>query len=158
MASLPNWHQLKHVPNTLQDAKSLNARLLETLVRGTNWRCMVKLSSRKTSIRREFLRSNCHTIGYAYYVGGNKNPVRLEDIWEFGCTSFNNLKAYWFQRSMGTLSSSTQSSQLCSLLCPQGITHTVATRAINTAQCVNTASTQDAVDGLTTIKNLSLLL
>nr|GEU70208.1 hypothetical protein [Tanacetum cinerariifolium] len=64
---------------------------------------------------------------------------------------FNNLKAYE-SKAMRT-SSSTTNSHNVAFLCSSSTN--ITTRAINTAQDVNTASTQGAADSSTTVKNLS---
>ncbi|GKG27135.1 hypothetical protein Tco_0402838, partial [Tanacetum coccineum] len=56
------------------------------------------------------------------------------------------------QRSMGHLSSTTNSHNIAFL---SSSSTNSATRVVNTAQVVNTASTQGATDGSTTVKNLS---
>ncbi|GJZ40708.1 putative reverse transcriptase domain-containing protein [Tanacetum coccineum] len=64
---------------------------------------------------------------------------------------FNNLKAYESEVK-GTSSSTTNSNNVAFL---SSSSTNSATRAVNTAQGVNTASTQGAVDSSTTIENLS---
>ncbi|GJW05024.1 reverse transcriptase domain-containing protein [Tanacetum coccineum] len=64
---------------------------------------------------------------------------------------FNNLKAYESEVK-GTSSSTTNSHNVAFL---SSSSTNSATRAVNTAQGVNTASTQGVVDSLTTVENLS---
>ncbi|GJS93716.1 ribonuclease H-like domain-containing protein [Tanacetum coccineum] len=83
-----------------------------------------------------------HTIAWR-----NKPEIKtlsLDDL-------FNNLKAY--ESEVKGTSSSTTSSHNVAFLSFSSTNS--ATRVVNTAQGVNTASTQDAADSLTTIENLS---
>ncbi|GKF65775.1 hypothetical protein Tco_0192292 [Tanacetum coccineum] len=64
---------------------------------------------------------------------------------------FNNLKAYE-SKVKGTSSSTTNSYNVAFL---SSSSTNSATRAVNTAQGVNTASTQGVADSSTTVKNLS---
>ncbi|GJX49848.1 hypothetical protein Tco_0276693 [Tanacetum coccineum] len=64
---------------------------------------------------------------------------------------FNNLKAYELEVK-GTSSSTINSYSVAFL---SSSSTNSATRAVNTAQCVNTVSTQGAADSSTTIENLS---
>ncbi|GJW31341.1 hypothetical protein Tco_0051373 [Tanacetum coccineum] len=98
-------------------------------------------------INQKFLRSlsqewTMHTI-----VWRNKPEIEtlsLDDL-------FNNLKAYESEVK-GTSSSTTNSHNIAFL---SSSSTNSATRAVNTAQGVNTASTQGAADSSTTIENLS---
>ncbi|GKA78469.1 hypothetical protein Tco_0785006 [Tanacetum coccineum] len=98
-------------------------------------------------INQKFLRSlsqewTMHTI-----VWRNKPEIKtlsLDDL-------FNNLKAYESEVK-GTSSSTTNSHNVAFL---SSSSTNSATRAVNTAQGVNTASTQGAADSSTTIENLS---
>ncbi|GKB19270.1 hypothetical protein Tco_0853193 [Tanacetum coccineum] len=106
---------------------------------------MVKSPLKKTSIK--VLRSlsqewTIHTI-----VWRNKPEIRtlsLDDL-------FNNLKAYESEVK-GTSRSTTNSHNVAFL---SSSSTNSATRAVNTTQGVNTASTQDAGNSLTTVENLS---
>ncbi|GKB96867.1 ribonuclease H-like domain-containing protein [Tanacetum coccineum] len=97
-------------------------------------------------INQKFLRSlsqewTMHTI-----VSRNKpatETLSLDDL-------FNNLKAYESEVK-GTSSSTTNSHNVAFL---SSSSTNSATRAINTTQGVNTASTQGAADSSTTIENL----
>ncbi|GKC99890.1 hypothetical protein Tco_1170165 [Tanacetum coccineum] len=98
-------------------------------------------------INQKFLRSlsqewTIHTI-----VWRNKPEIEtlcLDDI-------FNNLKAYEL-KVKGTSSITTNSHNIAFL---SFSSTNSATRAVNTAQGVNTASTQGAADSSTTVENLS---
>ncbi|GKA08388.1 hypothetical protein Tco_0687719 [Tanacetum coccineum] len=98
-------------------------------------------------INQKFLRSlsqewTMHTI-----VWRNKLEIKtlsLDDL-------FNNLKGYESEVK-GTSRSTTNSHNVAFL---SSSSTNSATRAINTAQGVNTASTQGAVDSSTTVENLS---
>ncbi|GJW46161.1 ribonuclease H-like domain-containing protein [Tanacetum coccineum] len=97
-------------------------------------------------INQKFLRSlsqewTMHTI-----VWRNKPEIEtlsLDDL-------FNNLKAYESE-VMGTSSSTTNSHNVAFL---SSSSTNIATRVVNNAQCVNTASTQGAADSSTTVENL----
>ncbi|GJW76525.1 ribonuclease H-like domain-containing protein, partial [Tanacetum coccineum] len=98
-------------------------------------------------INQKFLRSlsqewTMHTI-----VWRNKPEIEtlsLDDL-------FNNLKAYESEVK-GTSNSTTNSHNIAFL---SSSSTNSATRAVNTAQGVNTASTQGAADSSTTVENLS---
>ncbi|GJS65530.1 hypothetical protein Tco_0680094 [Tanacetum coccineum] len=75
---------------------------------------------------------------------GEIETLSLDDL-------FNNLKAYESEVN-GTSSSTTNSYNVAFL---SSISTSSATRAVNTARGVNTASTQGAADSSITIKNLS---
>ncbi|GKD44764.1 hypothetical protein Tco_1269409 [Tanacetum coccineum] len=83
-----------------------------------------------------------HTI-----VWRNKPEIKtlsLDDL-------FNNLKAY--ESDVKGTSSLTTNSHIVAFLSFSSTN--IATRAVNTAQGVNIASTQGAVNSLTTVENLS---
>ncbi|GJX90848.1 hypothetical protein Tco_0344174 [Tanacetum coccineum] len=98
-------------------------------------------------INQKFLRSlsqewTMHTI-----VWRNKPEIEtlsLDDL-------FNNLKAY--ESEVNGTSSSTTNSHNVAFLSSSSTNN--ATRAVNTTQGVNTASTQGAADSSTTVENLS---
>ncbi|GJZ58897.1 hypothetical protein Tco_0614713, partial [Tanacetum coccineum] len=75
---------------------------------------------------------------------GEIETLSLDDL-------FNNLKAYELEVK-GTSSSTTNLYNVAFL---SSSSTNSATRAVNTAQGVNTASTQGAADSLTTVENLS---
>ncbi|GKE02674.1 putative ribonuclease H-like domain-containing protein [Tanacetum coccineum] len=98
-------------------------------------------------INQKFLRSlsqewTMHTIMWR-----NKPEIKTLSLDNL----FNNLKAYE-SKVKGTSSSTTNSHNVAFL---SSSSTNSATRAVNTAQGVNTASTQGAVDSSTTVENLS---
>ncbi|GJZ37235.1 ribonuclease H-like domain-containing protein [Tanacetum coccineum] len=102
---------------------------------------------RQEEINQKLLRSllrewTMHTIMWR-----NKPDIEtlsLDDL-------FNNLKAY--ELEVKETSNSTTNSYYLAFLSSSSTNN--ATRAVNTAQGVNTANTQGAADSLTTVKNLS---
>nr|GEV56513.1 hypothetical protein [Tanacetum cinerariifolium] len=134
LMALPNEHQLKF--NSYTDAK--------TLMQAIKNRFRVIPQEK---INQKFLRSlsqewTMHTIMWR-----NKPEIEtlsLDDL-------FNNLKAYESE-VMGT-SSSTINSHNVAFLSSSSTNST--TRVVNTAQDVNTISTQGAANSSTTIENLS---
>ncbi|GKB35371.1 putative ribonuclease H-like domain-containing protein [Tanacetum coccineum] len=181
LMALPNEHQLKF--NSYKDAKTLmqaienrfggnaatkktqknllkqqyeNFAASSTEVIEQTYERLQKLISQlemhgevisQEDINQKFLRSlsqewTMHTI-----VWRNKPEIEtlsLDDL-------FNNLKAYESEVK-GTSSSTTNSHNVAFL---SSSSTNSATRAVNTAQGVNTASTQGAVDSSTTVENLS---
>ncbi|GKA05557.1 hypothetical protein Tco_0684677 [Tanacetum coccineum] len=181
LMALPNEHQLKF--NSYKDAKTLmqaienkfggntatkktqknllkqqyeNFAASSTEVIEQTYERLQKLISQlemhgevipQEDINQKFLRSlsqewTMHTI-----VWRNKPEIEtlsLDDL-------FNNLKAYESEVK-GTSSSTTNSHNVAIL--SSSSTNSV-TRAVNTAQGVNTASTQGAADSSTTVENLS---
>nr|GEV91111.1 hypothetical protein [Tanacetum cinerariifolium] len=98
-------------------------------------------------INEKFLRSlsqewTMHTI-----VWRNKLEIETLSLYDL----FNNLKAYE-SKVMGTSNSTTNSHNVAFL---SSSNTNSTTRAINTTQGVNNASTQGAADSLTTVENLS---
>ncbi|GJX07640.1 ribonuclease H-like domain-containing protein [Tanacetum coccineum] len=98
-------------------------------------------------INQKFLRSlsqewTMHTIMWRNKL--EIETLSLDDL-------FNNLKAYELEVK-GTSSSTTNSHNVAFL---SSRSTNSATRAVNTAQGVNTASTQGAADSSTTVENLS---
>ncbi|GKB51756.1 hypothetical protein Tco_0902509 [Tanacetum coccineum] len=149
LMALPNEHQLKF--NSYKDAKTLMQAVENRFgVIEQTYERLQKLISQlemhgevipQEDINQKFLRSlsqewTMHTI-----VWRNKPEIEtlsLDDL-------FNNLKAYESEvkgnsHNVAFLSSSKTNS---------------ATRAVNTAQGVNTASTQGATDSSITVENLS---
>ncbi|GJT46952.1 hypothetical protein Tco_0955667 [Tanacetum coccineum] len=156
LMALPNEHQLKF--NSYKDAKTLMQAIKNKFgeVIEQTYERLQKLISQlemhgevisQEDINQKFLRSlsqewTMHTI-----VWRNKPEIEtlsLDDL-------FNNLKAYESEVK-GTSSSTTNSHNVAFL---SSSSTNSATRAVNTAQGVNTASTQGAVDSSTTVKNLS---
>ncbi|GKD58055.1 ribonuclease H-like domain-containing protein, partial [Tanacetum coccineum] len=181
LMALPNEHQLKF--NSYKDAKTLmqaienrfggntatkktqknllkqqyeNFAASSTEVIEQTYERLQKLISRvemhgevvsQEDTNQKFLRSlsqewTMHTI-----VWRNKPEIKtlsLDDL-------FNNLKAY--ESEVKRTSSSTTNSHNEAFLSSSSTNST--TRAVNTAQGVNTASTQGAADSSTTVENLS---
>nr|GEU74313.1 hypothetical protein [Tanacetum cinerariifolium] len=137
LMALPNEHQLKF--NSYKDAK--------TLMHAIENRFGV---IHQEEINQKFLRSlsqewTMHTI-----VWRNKLEIEtlsLDDL-------FNNLNTY--ESEVMRMSSSTTNSHNVAFLSSSSINST--TRAVNTAQGVNTASIQGAGDSSTTIENLSVVV
>ncbi|GJV33565.1 hypothetical protein Tco_1393965 [Tanacetum coccineum] len=156
LMALPNEHRLKF--NSYKDAKTL-MRAIENRFREVIEKIYEKLQklisqlemhgevTPQEDINQKFLRSlsqewTIHTI-----VWRNKLEIRtlsLDDL-------FNNLKAYESEVK-GTSRSTTNSHNVAFL---SSSSTNSATRAVNTTQGVNTASTQDAGNSLTTVENLS---
>ncbi|GJV49155.1 ribonuclease H-like domain-containing protein [Tanacetum coccineum] len=156
LMALPNEHQLKF--NSYKDAKTL-MQAIENRFREVieqTYERLQKLISQlemhgevipQEDINQKFLRSlsqewTMHTI-----VWRNKPEIEtlsLDDL-------FNNLKAYESEVK-GTSSSTTNSHNVAFL---SSSSTNSATRAVNTAQGINTASTQGAADSSTTVENLS---
>ncbi|GJS19424.1 hypothetical protein Tco_0448056 [Tanacetum coccineum] len=98
-------------------------------------------------INQKFLRSLSQEWTMQTIVWRNKPEIEtlsLDDL-------FNNLKAY--ESEVKGTSSSTANSHNVAFLSSNSTNS--ATRAVNTAQGINTASTQGATDSSTTIENLS---
>ncbi|GJR81385.1 ribonuclease H-like domain-containing protein [Tanacetum coccineum] len=155
LMALPNEHQLKF--NSYKDAKTLMQAIENRFgVIEQTYERLQKLISQlemhgevipQEDINQKFLRSlsqewTMHTIMWR-----NKPEIEtlsLDDL-------FNNLKAYESEVK-GTSSSTTNSHNVAFL---SSSSTNSATRAVNTAQGVNTASTQGAADSSTTVENLS---
>ncbi|GKF26260.1 hypothetical protein Tco_0082154 [Tanacetum coccineum] len=98
-------------------------------------------------INQKFLRSLSQEWAMHTIVWRNKSNIEtmsLDDL-------FNNMKAY--ESEVKRTSSSTTNSKNVAFLSSSNTNS--ATRAVNTAQGVNTASTQGVADSSTTIENLS---
>nr|GEW15341.1 hypothetical protein [Tanacetum cinerariifolium] len=130
LMALPNKHQLKF--NSYKDAKKL----------------MQAIENRfGEEINQKFLRSLLQEWTLHTVVWRNKPEIEtlsLDDL-------FNNLKAYKLE-VIRTSNSTTNSHNVAFL---SSSSTNSPTRAVNTAQGVNTASTQGAADSSTTVKNLS---
>ncbi|GJR56831.1 putative ribonuclease H-like domain-containing protein [Tanacetum coccineum] len=156
LMALPNEHQLNL--NSYKDAKTLMQAIENRFgeVIEQTYERLQKLISQlemhgevipQEDINQKFLRSlsqewTMHTIMWR-----NKPEIEtlsLDDL-------FNNLKAYESEVK-GTSSSTTNSHNVAFL---SSSSTNSATRAVNTAQGVNTASTQGAADSSTTVENLS---
>ncbi|GKE85225.1 hypothetical protein Tco_1558967 [Tanacetum coccineum] len=157
LMALPNEHQLKF--NSYKDAKTLMQAIKNRfgeLIEQTYERLQKLISQLEMhgevipqeDINKKFLRSlsqewTMHTI-----VWRNRPEIKtlsLDDL-------FNNLKAYKSEVK-GTSCSTTNSHNVAFL---SSSSTNSATRAVNTAQGVNTASTQGAADSSTTVENLRL--
>ncbi|GJW22946.1 hypothetical protein Tco_0033568 [Tanacetum coccineum] len=128
--ALPNEHQLKF--NSYKDAKTLIHAIENRFGEDINQKFLRSLSQEWTM----------HTI-----VWRNKPDIKtlsLDDL-------FNNLKAY--ESEVKRTSSSTKNSHNVVFLSFSSTNS--ATRAVNTAQGVNTTRTQGVADSSTTVENLS---
>ncbi|GJR54148.1 hypothetical protein Tco_1404669, partial [Tanacetum coccineum] len=96
-------------------------------------------------INKKFLRSLSQEWAVHTIVWRNKPEIETLSLYDF----FNNLKAYESEVK-GTSSSTTNSYNVAFL---SSNSTNSATRAVNTAQGVITASTEGAADSSTTIKN-----
>ncbi|GKA16844.1 ribonuclease H-like domain-containing protein [Tanacetum coccineum] len=155
LMALPNEHQLNF--NSYKDAKTLMQAIENRFgVIEQTYERLQKLISQlemhgevipQEDINQKFLRSlsqewTMHTI-----VRRNKPEIEtlsLDDL-------FNNLKAY--ESEVKGTSSSTINSHNVAFLSSSSTNS--ATRAVNTAQGINTSSTQGAADSSTTVENLS---
>ncbi|GKF48546.1 hypothetical protein Tco_0141797, partial [Tanacetum coccineum] len=131
LMNLPNEHQLRF--NSYKDAK--------TLMHAIKNRFGGNTATKKTY-------KNLLKQQYENFIAQKNKPeiktLSLDDL-------FNNLKAYE-SKVKGTSSSTTNSNNVAFL---SSNSTNSATRAVNTAQGVNTANTQSAIDSLTTVENLS---
>ncbi|GKE45848.1 putative ribonuclease H-like domain-containing protein [Tanacetum coccineum] len=132
--ALPNEHQLKF--NSYKDAN--------TLMQAIENRFGVILQE---DINQKFLRSLSQEWPMHTIVWRNKPEIETLSLDYL----FNNLKSYESDVK-GTSSSATNSHNVAFL---SFSSTNSATGAVNTAQCINTASTQGAANSSTTIENLS---
>ncbi|GJS16573.1 ribonuclease H-like domain-containing protein [Tanacetum coccineum] len=130
LVALPNEHQLKF--NSYKDAKTLMQAIENRFGEDINQKFLRSLSQEWTM----------HTIMWR-----NKPEIETLSLDDH----FNNLKAYESEVK-GTSSSTTNSHNVAFL---SSSSTNSATRAVNTAQGVNTGSTQGAADSSTTVENLS---
>ncbi|GJT55874.1 ribonuclease H-like domain-containing protein [Tanacetum coccineum] len=133
--ALPNEHQLKF--NSYKDAKTL-MQAIENII-GVNPQEEIIQSSCEVCHKN---RTICITIMWR-----NKPEIETLSLDNL----FNNLKAY--ELEVKKTSSSTTNSHNVAFLSSSSTNST--TRAVNTAQGVNIASTQGAADSSTTVENLS---
>ncbi|GJS32619.1 reverse transcriptase domain-containing protein [Tanacetum coccineum] len=130
LMALPNEHQLKF--NSYKDAKTL----------------MQAIENRFGEVIEQTYERLQKLISQLEMHGERNKPeietLSLDDL-------FNNLKAYESEVK-GTSNSTTNSHNVAFL---SSSSTNSAIRAVNTAQGVNTASTQGAADSSTTVKNLS---
>ncbi|GJS17846.1 putative ribonuclease H-like domain-containing protein [Tanacetum coccineum] len=134
LMALPNEHQLKF--NSYKDAKTL-MHAIENRFRGNT-------ATKKT--QKNLLKQQYENFA-ASSTEMNKLEIEtlsLDDL-------FNKLKAYESEVK-GTSSSTTNSHNVAFM---SFSSTNSATRAVNTTQGVNTASTQSAADSSTTVENLS---
>ncbi|GKA65185.1 putative ribonuclease H-like domain-containing protein, partial [Tanacetum coccineum] len=134
LMALPNDHQLKF--NSYKNAKTL-MQAIKNRFRGNT-------ATKKT--QKNLLKQQYENF-VASSTERNKPEIEtlsLDDL-------FNNLKAYELEVK-GTSSSTTNSHNVAFL---SSSSTNSATRAVNTAQGVNTASTQGAANTSTTVENLS---
>ncbi|GJY04535.1 ribonuclease H-like domain-containing protein [Tanacetum coccineum] len=155
LMALPNEHQLKF--NSYNDAKTLMQAIKNRFrVIEQTYERLQKIISQlemhgevipQEDINQKFLRSLSQECTMHTIVWRNKPEIKtlsLDDL-------FNNLKVYKSEVK-GTSSSTTNSHNVAFL---SFSSTNSATRAVNTAQGVNTASTQGATDSSTTVENLS---
>ncbi|GKE20803.1 hypothetical protein Tco_1432315, partial [Tanacetum coccineum] len=137
LMALPNEHQLKF--NSYKDAKTAKTLMLaiENRFRGNT-------ATKKT--QKNLLKQQYENFA-ASSTEINKPEIKILSLDDL----FNNLKAYESEVK-GTSSSSTNSHNVAFL---SSSSTNSATRAVNIAQGVNTASTQGVTDSSTTVKNLS---
>ncbi|GJW98883.1 ribonuclease H-like domain-containing protein [Tanacetum coccineum] len=152
------------IPTTSVEEKFNSYKDAKTLMRAIKNRFGGNTATKKTQKNllkqqyENFAASRLEVIGQTYkrlqklisqlkMHGENKPEIEtlsLDDL-------FNNLKAYESEVK-GTSSSTTNSHNVAFL---SSSSTNSATRAVNTAQGVNTASTQGAADSSTTVENLS---
>ncbi|GJU41967.1 hypothetical protein Tco_1194924 [Tanacetum coccineum] len=155
LMALPNEHQLKF--NSYKDVKT-HIQAIENIFRGNT----ATKKTQKNLLKQQyenFAASSTKVIEQTYErlqklisqleMHGERNKPEIETLSLDGL--FNNLKAYESEFK-GTSSSTTNSHNVAFL---SSSSTNSATRAVNTAQGVNTASTQGAVDSSTTVENLS---
>ncbi|GJZ05272.1 ribonuclease H-like domain-containing protein [Tanacetum coccineum] len=156
LMALPNEQQLKF--NSYKDAKTL-MQVIENKFRGNT---ATKKTQKKYRLKQQyenFATSSTKVIEQIYerlqklisqlemHGERNKSEIQtlsLDDL-------FNNLKAYE-TKVKGTSSSTTNSHNVAFL---SSSSTNSATRAVNTTQGVNTASTQGAADSSIIVENLS---
>ncbi|GJZ72207.1 putative ribonuclease H-like domain-containing protein [Tanacetum coccineum] len=151
LMALPNEHQLKF--NSYKDAKTLMQAIENRFGGNTATKKTQKnllkqqyenfaASSTEKFLRSLSQESTMHTI-----VWRNKPKIKTLSLDNL----FNNLKAY--ESEVKGISSSTTNSHNVAFMSSSRTNS--ATRAVNTAQGVNTASTQGVADSSTTVENLS---
>ncbi|GJT57462.1 hypothetical protein Tco_0992516 [Tanacetum coccineum] len=152
---LPNEHQLKF--NSYKDAKTL-MQAIDNKFRGN----AATKKTHKNLLKQQyenFPASNTEMIEQTYerlqklisQLEMHGEVISQEDINQNLDDLFNNLKAYESEVK-GTSNSTTNTHNVAFL---SSSSTNSATRAVNTAQGVNTTSTQGAVDSSTTVENLS---
>ncbi|GJX50742.1 ribonuclease H-like domain-containing protein [Tanacetum coccineum] len=149
LMALPNEHQLKF--NSYKDAKTL-MQAIENRFGGNTATKKTQKNLLKQQYKN-FAASSTEVIKQTYERLQNLiSQLEMHEIKTLSLDDlFNNLKAYE-SKVKGTSNSTTNSHNVTFLY---SISTNSATRAVNTAQGVNTASTQGAADSSTTIENLS---
>ncbi|GJR41277.1 hypothetical protein Tco_1216961 [Tanacetum coccineum] len=147
--ALSNENQLKF--NSYKDAKTL-MQAIENRFRGNS----ATKKTQKNLLKQQyenFAASSTEVIDQTYErLQKLISQLHMHEIETLSLDDlFNNLKAYESEVK-GTSSSTTNSHNVAFL---SSSSTNSATRAVNTAQGVNTASTQGAADSSTTIENLS---
>ncbi|GKC59809.1 ribonuclease H-like domain-containing protein [Tanacetum coccineum] len=142
LMALPNEHQLKF--NSYKDAK--------TLIQAIENRFGGNTATKKT--QKNLLKQHYENFAASSTDVIEQTYKRLQKLIKIETLSlddlFNNLKAY--ESEVKETSSSTTNSHNVAFLSSSSTNS--ATRAVNTAQGINTASTQDATDSSTTKENL----
>ncbi|GJT97015.1 hypothetical protein Tco_1092533 [Tanacetum coccineum] len=149
LMALPNEHQLKF--NSYKDAKTL-MQAIENRFGGNT----ATKKTQKNLLKQQyenFVASSTEVIEQTYErLQKLISQLEMHEIETLSLDDlFNNLKAYESEVK-GTSSSTTNSHNVAFL---SSSSTNSATRAVNTAQGVNTASTQGAADSSTTVENLS---
>ncbi|GKA42332.1 hypothetical protein Tco_0734992 [Tanacetum coccineum] len=147
LMALPNEHQLKF--NSYKDAKTL-MQAIENRFRGN----VATKKTQKNLLKQQyenFAASNTKVIEQTYErLQKLISQLKMHEIETLSLDDlFNNLKAYE-SKVKGTSSSTTNSYNVAFL---SSSSTNSATRAVNTAQGLNTASTQGDVDSLTVDPN-----
>ncbi|GJW04963.1 putative ribonuclease H-like domain-containing protein [Tanacetum coccineum] len=149
LMALPNEHQLKF--NSYKDAKTL-MQAIENIF-GSN---TATKKTQKNLLKQQyenFAASRSEVIDQTYKrLQKLISQLEMHEIETLSLDDlFNNLKAY--ESEVKGTSSSTTNSHNVAFLSSSSTNN--ATKAVNTAQDVNTASTQGVVDTSTTVENLS---
>ncbi|GJZ36595.1 hypothetical protein Tco_0582786 [Tanacetum coccineum] len=155
LMALPNEHQLKF--NSYKDAKTL-MHAIENRFGGNT----ATKKTQKNLLKQQYknFATTCTKVIEQTYerlqklisqleMHGERNKPEIETLSLDDL--FNNLKAY--ESEVKGISSSTINSHNVAFLSSSSTNS--ETRAVNTAQVVNTASTQGAADSSTTVENLS---
>ncbi|GJV09150.1 ribonuclease H-like domain-containing protein [Tanacetum coccineum] len=149
LMALPNEHQLKF--NSYKDAKTL-MQAIENRFGGNT----ATKKTQKNLLKQQyenFAASSTEVIEQTYErLQKLISQLEMHEIETLSLDDlFNNLKAY--ESKVKETSRSSTNSQNVAFMSSSSTNS--ATRAVNTAQGVNTASTQGAADSSTTVENLS---
>ncbi|GKC25491.1 ribonuclease H-like domain-containing protein [Tanacetum coccineum] len=149
LIALPNEHQLKF--NSYKDAKTL-MQAIENRFEGNT----ATKKTQKNILKQQyenFAASSTEVIEQTYErLQKLISQLEMHEIETLSLDDlFNNLKAY--ESKVKETSRSSTNSQNVAFMSSSSTNS--ATRAVNTAQGVNTASTQGAADSSTTVENLS---